>query len=146
MPVDTILAVVHHLLAFSIVALIAAEWAMFTLVVMDVTWVRRLSLLDAAYGIAAVGVLVIGALRVIYGAKGSDYYLSNHAFWAKLVAFAIVGLLSIVPTVTIARWRKSGRLPPPGEVLGLRRWIVAELVVFAFIPVFAAMMARGVGY
>ncbi|CAN5205878.1 hypothetical protein BH09PSE6_BH09PSE6_34280 [soil metagenome] len=146
MPVDTILAAVHHLLAFAIVALIATEWAMLTLVVMDPHWIRRVSRLDAAYGIAAGGILLIGTLRVIYGPKGGAFYLSNHAFWAKLAAFALVGVLSLMPTVTIAQWRRSNRLPPPREVLRLRRWLVAELVVFAFIPVFAAMMARGVGY
>ena len=67
-----------------------------------------------------------------------------------MAAFAVVALLSIVPTVTIIRWRMRGKIEPAfcpfeEEVKRIRAFLVAELAVFALIPVFAALMARGVG-
>jgi putative membrane protein len=71
-------------------------------------------------------------------------------FWTKIAAFAVVGLISIVPTVLIFRWRKRAKqdastAPPDSEVALARRCLVAEAVVFLTIPVWAALMARGVG-
>jgi putative membrane protein len=71
-------------------------------------------------------------------------------FWAKLGAFAAVGLLSIMPTVEFIRWRKaiSGNLPfspAPHGIRNVRRVLFAEAILFALIPAFAAAMARGYG-
>jgi hypothetical protein len=32
-------------------------------------------------------------------------------FWAKIAAFAVVGLLSILPTIAIFKWRKQAKPP-----------------------------------
>ena len=105
--------------------------------------------IDGAYGGIAMAVIVVGICRVIFGLKGWEYYVSNHAFWGKMAAFVVVGLLSIRPTMRILAWRRAGdatpssrtpRLPPCAP--GSRR----EIAFFALILVFAAMMARGFGY
>ena len=38
-------------------------------------------------------VIVVGIGRVIYGLKSWEYYVYYWAFWAKMAAFAVVGLL-----------------------------------------------------
>ena len=40
----------------------------------------------------AVGVVVVGVIRVIFGESGWDYYVTNHAFWGKMGAFVVMGL------------------------------------------------------
>jgi len=93
---------------------------------------------------------VAGIARVIWGAAGWEYYVANWAFWAKMAAFILVGVLSAPPTLTVLRWRRElaanpAFSPDAAQVTRLRRFFAGELVAFALIPVFAAMMARGYG-
>lgn len=140
---DLVLTVFHHLLAFSLAGVIAAE----VVLVRPGLGGRALALLariDAAYGLLAVLLVVIGVSRVYLGLKGWEFYAYNPTFWAKMAAFAAVGLLSIVPTIRILRWRAAGGdAVPEAEIRRVRSFIVAEVAVFALIPVFAAAMARG---
>jgi len=77
--------------------------------------------------------------------------MHNPMFWAKIGAFAVVGLISIRPTLRILAWQKLAKadaafVPPLDEVGAVRRQMLLEIHVFALIPIFAAMMARGVGF
>jgi putative membrane protein len=110
----------------------------------------RIVIADAFYGVAATTVLVTGVLRVLYFGKGTDYYVNNPIFWVKVGLFLLVGTVSLYPTISFIRWVNSLRqqLPPkvPTEVvMGLRRVIQVELLGFLAIPLFAALMARGIG-
>jgi putative membrane protein len=63
----------------------------------------------------------------------------------------LLALLSIYPTVKIVSWGKALRLgrPPnvrPETLRTLRMIIHAELAGIVLIILFAAMMARGVGF
>jgi len=148
---DLLLAIVHHLIVFGLAAVLAAELALMRSSSMSPQTVRLLGRFDFFYGMLAIAILVIGFVRVWYGAKGPDFYLHNHAFWAKIAAFAVVGLISIKPTMRIQAWQQSLKanaafVPTLPEIAKLRRWLLIEIHVFALIPIFAAMMARGVGY
>lgn len=146
---DLVLAIAHHLLIFSLAAILAAELAMVRPGLAG-AGLKRLGIIDMHYGLIAVLILAVGFARVFYGIKGPDFYLGNHAFWAKLAAFLVVGVLSAPPTVRILQWRRQAKAAPdfalsPADVAGVRRFLVAEVAVFALIPVFAATMARGYG-
>lgn len=147
MLVDLVLASLHHLLVFVLFAILAVElvWLKRDL---DLAGLRRVGRLDMVYGAVAGAVLLVGLLRVFFGAKGYDYYLASPSFWAKMAAFAAVGLLSIPPTRQMLAWRRRaegepGWLPSAGEIAGARRYLHVEATVFLLIPVFAAAMARG---
>ena len=73
------------------------------------------------------------------------YYEHNAFFWAKLGTFALIGLLSVPPTLAYLRWRREGGAPDPQQVAGVRRLLWAEVLLFALLPIFAAAMARGYG-
>lgn len=143
--VDLLLAILHHFLVFSLAGLLAGELAL----VRPGLSGPNLSLLgrvDGAYGGIALAVIVVGICRVIFGLKGWEYYVSNHAFWGKMIAFVIVGLLSVPPTMRIIRWRRSEpSVVPEGEIATVRSWIKGEVLFLALVLVFAAAMARGVG-
>src|SRR3546814_191946 len=111
MAVDLILAILHHILVFSIAGVLAAEFVLIRpgLSGRDLT---RVGVMDGIFGALAMAVIVIGICRVIYGLKGWEFYVHNHSFWAKMIAFAIVGLLSLKPTRQILRWRKAARAAP----------------------------------
>ncbi|MEX0957241.1 MAG: DUF2214 family protein [Rhizobiaceae bacterium] len=146
---DLLLAIAHHLLVFSLAGVLFAE---FILLKPGLSG-RNLSILgnlDRAYGGLALAIIVVGVGRVMHGLKGWEYYVYNDAFWAKMGAFLVVGLLSIPPTIRIIKWRRdagssSGHVVPDSEIASMRRYLHAELAVFALILVFAAMMARGLG-
>lgn len=150
MFVDLILAIAHHLLVFSLAGVLAAEFALVRPGLAG-RELRLVAQIDAAFGTLALAVIVVGVLRVFFGLKGWEYYVYNWAFWAKMAAFVAVGLLSIRPTIRIIAWRSASRhstglyVAPDAEIAGIRRLIRWEAGIFLLIPLFAAIMARGVG-
>ena len=105
---------------------------------------------DIIYGIAGIALLVSGIYRVIKFGQGSEFYTENPIFWIKIIVFALVGSLSLYPTITYVLWAiplSKGTLPKVTEnlVSRLRLIINIELVGFASIPFLATLMARGVG-
>jgi putative membrane protein len=149
MFVDWALASLHHLAIFTLAATLAAELAILTLAV-DAKAIARLARIDMFYGLSAGVVVVVGIARVIWGAKGYEYYVANHIFWTKMVLFLIVGLLSIGPTVRYLAWVQQLRAdaafrPEIAQVARLRAYLWTEAAFFLAIPVAAAAMARGYG-
>ncbi|WP_413678361.1 DUF2214 family protein [Prochlorococcus sp. MIT 0916] len=105
---------------------------------------------DIVYGIAGVALLVSGIYRVLKFGQGSEFYTQNPIFWTKIVIFALVGSLSLYPTITYVLWSiplTKGTLPEVTQrlVSRLRLIINVELIGFASIPFLATLMARGVG-
>jgi len=146
MLTDLILAILHHLAIVTLIVLLAFEFALLRPGLSSID-LRRLANVDAAYGATAGLVVAVGICRVIWGAKGADFYLSNPWFWAKMASFAAIGLLSIPPTLALLTWRKAIRqdgsfLPLPAEVARLRRFLHAEVALLGLVVVFAAAMAR----
>ncbi|TPI17072.1 DUF2214 family protein [Mesorhizobium sp. B4-1-3] len=148
--IDLVLAIIHHLLVFSLAGIIGAE---FVLVRGDLgaATLKRLAGIDRHYGIIAALIVVVGLCRVSFGLRGWEFYVYNWVFWAKMVAFAIVGLLSILPTMRFLSWsRQANGNPsfavPAAELASVKNYVRAERFIFLLIPVFAAAMARGYGY
>ena len=105
---------------------------------------------DIIYGIAGIALLISGIYRVIKFGQGAEFYTQNPIFWTKIVVFALVGSLSLYPTITYVLWAiplSKGTLPKVTDSLvsRLRLIINIELVGFASIPFLATLMARGVG-
>jgi putative membrane protein len=146
---DLTLAIAHHVLIFLLAGVIALEIGIIrsNMSGRDVLSVAKI---DIWYRVLAGAILAVGFSRAIFAAKGWGYYSINLFFWAKLGAFALVGLLSIVPTIAILKWKRTfladaGFLPALDDVRRVRRFLWTEVIMFAFIPVFAAIMARGYG-
>jgi putative membrane protein len=149
MLTDWTLASLHHLAVFTLAGVLAAELAIVTIDI-DAKAIGRLARIDMAYGILAAIVVIVGVARVIWGAKGYEYYVANHIFWTKMVLFLLVGLLSIPPTLRYFSWGRQIRTdaafrPEDSEVARVRLWLRAEAAFFLAIPVAAAAMARGYG-
>jgi putative membrane protein len=144
---DLGLAVLHHVLVFGLVAMVASELVLVR-PAMPPADAARVARLDAGYGISAGLIILVGVLRVVYGAKGPDYYLANPWFWAKMASFAAMGALSVPPTLRFLRWRKAGPgfLPGPAEIAAIRRLLRLQLLLVVAILAFAATMARYASY
>jgi putative membrane protein len=143
---DLLLAILHHLAIATLIVLVAMELALLKpgLTSRDL---RILTRVDAGYGISAGLVIVIGICRVVWGIKTADFYLGNPWFWTKMASFAVMGLLSVPPTIAILKWRKALQqkpdfLPPADTIAGLRRFVILETALLAIILASAAAMAR----
>ena len=144
------MAFLHHLAAFTLVAALAVEVALFKPPV-TVVQARRLQRTDLIFGVAAVVVLVVGMLRVAFFEKGPGYYWRDAFFLIKLGAFILAALISIYPTVTFLSWSKAlkaGVAPEVGEARtrSVRMCMMLELTAILVILGCAALMARGFGY
>ncbi len=111
---------------------------------------KRIVKADAIYGLFSILLVTTGLLRVFLYGKGSDYYFGNWIFILKFSLFIVIGLLSILPTVTFLKLNKKLK-KNPSEIMELpayttiRRMIQLELILLLLIPLLAVLMANGVG-
>ncbi len=146
---DALLAWFHYLAIFVLIVIMTAE-AVLLRPGLSPDTVRRLALYDRLYLVSALAVLATGLLRLTLGIKGVAFYMANPWFHAKITLFVIIGLCSIVPTLTFLRWRKQARqqpdyAPADADIKRARRWVMLETHLFVLLPLFAALLARGIG-
>ena len=147
---SAVMAFLHHLAAFTVVAALAVEVALFK-PPLSLLQARRLLKTDNIYGAAAGAVLIIGMLRVAYFEKGPGYYWHDLAFLAKFSAFILAALISIYPTLIFLSWNKSLKAGTVPEISAdrtrrVRLCLMLELTAIVVILLCAALMARGFGY
>jgi putative membrane protein len=143
------IAYLHYVAMVSIAVILVVEYMVCTPGMSDGR-IRLLARLDLLYMGAAVLALGSGAARVVWFGRGAVFYLHNPVFYVKLALFVAVGLISVPPTLQYLRWLhtlKSGaaNVAADYQVLRVRRHILVELILFAFIPLMATFMARGIG-
>ena len=146
---DAILAYLHFAAIFALIWFLAKEWTVLRAGAANLD-IERLASADAGFGMTAGLVLVTGALRAIYGAKGWSFYAHNPVFHVKVGLFILVGLISIAPTIAFLRWRKARRADASFRVAETewqraRRFVMIELHLIALIPLAAVIMSRGLG-
>ncbi|HEY6449916.1 MAG TPA: DUF2214 family protein [Candidatus Cybelea sp.] len=145
---DALLHYAHFVCIFLLACLLAGE-AFLLKKSLSREGVAQLQGIDRYYGIVAGLVIVTGLLLVFFGTKGAAYYAHNTIFWMKMALFVSVALISIVPTVAYLSWNQR-RTPDGSMVLGdgeyrrLRALLWAQIGLFVFIPLCAALMANGI--
>jgi len=104
---------------------------------------------DGVYGLVAIVWIGSGLWRAFGGVeKGSDYYLSNHVFWTKMLLLAALLVLEGILAATFVRWRIQLRKRVPVSLARkarLVRFHWAEFWLLLGMVTMAALMARGVG-
>jgi putative membrane protein len=146
---SALLAFLHHLLAFALVAAVVYEFIAYRKG-LTIEEARRIQRADILYGISAGLLLIVGLLRVLYFEKGPAFYSQSPFFWVKMNAFLVVGLLSIDPTIRYLRWNRilrENRAPeiPDNEFKRTRLLLTLEVIGLSVILFAAALMARGIG-
>jgi putative membrane protein len=99
------------------------------------------------YGIAALTLLTAG-LTLWLGSFGkpAEFYTKNWLFHTKITLFAVIGILSIYPTVFFIKNRKGNpveKIKIPKSVFWMLRF---ELLLLFIIPLLAVLMAHGIGF
>jgi putative membrane protein len=149
MVTTALMAFLHHLMAFTLVACVVYEFIAYRRG-LTLEEARRIQRADLMYGISAGLLLIVGVLRVLYFEKGPAFYVNNPFFWLKMNTFLVVGLLSIDPTIRYLRWNKilkQNQLPEISDKEFRRTRIILtlEVIGLAIILFAAALMARGAG-
>lgn len=145
---DALLLYVHLLCIISLATLLVSELAILR-ASMPSTMVRRMQLIDRWYGIVAGLVIVTGLSLLFFTSYGVLFFARNPVFWLKMGLFLAVALLSIPPTIAYVRWdrRKAsdGSIAlDDAEFRRLRGFLLAQVCIFAFIPLCATLMANGI--
>ncbi|EIK97007.1 hypothetical protein PMM47T1_07696 [Pseudomonas sp. M47T1] len=146
---QAIAAYLHYLSIFTLFALLSIEHVLLK-PEPTVAQARSLMRVDLLFGIVAGLVVLTGLARLLWFAKGPDYYLHNGFFHAKVAVFVLIGLLSVVPTVRFLGWRpavKAGVAPTvsAASVRHMTMIIRLELALLIVVPLLATLMARGFG-
>lgn len=142
---DALLAWLHFVLILGLAGCLGAELFIYRRT-MERDVLATLRRIDLCYGIFAAAIIASGVARVIYSPKGSAYFMHNPIFWTKMGLFVAVALLSMPPTIHYVRlWREHGAVTIVDGLLfaRMRGFLAAEAVVLFFIPLAAALMARG---
>lgn len=147
MMTHAIAAWLHYLGMMAMMALLAMEHLLFN-EKLDLARSRLLLRIDALYGTLA-GIQIGTGIWRMWLEKGSAYYLSNPLFHAKIGLFALVGLLSLYPTLTFLAWRTGLRQQQapqiaPGKARLVTMIIRLELLGLLLIPLLATLIANGV--
>jgi len=143
------MASLHHIFAFTLTACLVYEFIAYRKG-LTIEEARRIQRVDIAFGISAGLLLMVGLLRVFFFEKGVNFYTHNPVFWIKMSLFAIIGLLSIYPTLRFIKWNSAlsaGQAPeiPDDEFKRVRLLLHLELVGLTLILFAAPAMARGIG-
>jgi len=105
---------------------------------------------DNVWALAAFLWLLTGLWRAFGGLeKGSEFYLHNIAFLAKMGLFILVFMLELRPMITLIKWRSSLRKKESIDLSiapSLARTSYIELLLLIPIVSLATAMARGLFY
>jgi uncharacterized membrane protein len=107
---------------------------------------KRALVADTWWGIAAVLWLVTGLWRLLASTeKSTSYYLSNHAFYAKMAMFVAILALEAWPMMTLIRWRMATREPNSRDAGRIEVISYVECALVIGMVLAAIAMARGFG-
>lgn len=116
---------------------------------LDDDGLRRVFAADSWWGLAAILWIGTGLWRLFASTeKTTEYYLSNHVFWTKMLLLLGVLAMEIRPMLTLIRWRRDvGRGVPPetSSAARLARISYAQTVLIVLMVLAATAMARGIG-
>lgn len=146
MTLEIFLRYLHFISIFAIVGSLVSEHLLLK-PVMTRAEIGRIARIDAVYGLAAMTLLAAGLTLWLSGTgKPSVFYSKNWIFHTKITCFALIGILSIYPTIFFIRNRKGS----PADTVGIPKsifWMLRfELLLLFIIPLLAGLMSRGIGF
>ena len=134
---------------FLVLAFLTAE-VMLVRQSVDSRVAKLLTRCDLWYLGSAVAAIVTGIFRLEYGAKAMAFCTVNPMFWLKVALFTSVVLVSAKSARQLVRWcaqfaANAQHAVSDDERARIRRLVMVELHLLAFVPLAAVLMARGIG-
>lgn len=146
---DAILAYLHFTAIFVLFAFLSVELVLLKGELTPAV-IRLLGRMDVWYFGSAIVVLATGFARMVFGAKGAEFYLSSWPIYVKIGLFVAVAVISVIPTLRFIDWRRqlehdAAWRVPQADQQRMRRLVLIEVHIAALIPLLAVIMARGLG-
>lgn len=139
----------HYLAMMFLAAALIAEHLMFS-PRPDRAIARKIVIVDLVYGVSLLIVFVTGIGRLFHGGKGALFYMQNAAYHTKFTLFVVMAAIWLYPAIKFIGWRRAlraGQAPTMSDTEARRVFMAIriQLLILVFLPLLAAMMARGVG-
>jgi putative membrane protein len=146
MTTELILRYLHFISIFTIVGTLVSEHVLLKKSLSRAE-LKRLSRIDAIYGLAALTLLSVGLTLWLGGfGKPAVYYSKNWIFHTKISLFALIGILSIYPTMFFIK-NSKGNPQETVVIPSVLFWMLRlELLILLIIPFLAGLMSRGIGF
>ncbi len=146
MTIEIIIKYIHFITIFAIVGSLVSEHLLLK-DNMTRAEIQRLSIIDGVYGLSTIVLLGAGLALWFWVGKPAEFYSKNWIFHLKLTMFAALGLLSIYPTIFFLKNRKGENTEELVAIPNTIKWMLRlELLLLFLMPLFATLMARGIGY
>lgn len=132
---------IHLIGIFGVVGSLAVEWLLAKSVVKGST-LSLLAKIDGIYGVSTILVLLGGFVLWFGVGKPAEFYSANPLLYIKLGLFAVIGGLSVYPSVYFFKNRKSTEesIEVPKILL---IFIRLEVILLLIIPLLAVLIADG---
>ena len=108
--------------------------------------IKKLSIIDAIYGVAALIILITGFTMWFGVGKGADFYTKNPVLHVKVTLFIILAVLSIFPTIFFIKNRKGDQTEMVDVPKKIFMFIRIEILLLFIIPYLAVLMAQGITF
>jgi putative membrane protein len=146
---EAALAYAHLIAILGWVVFIASSTALTRSDWLNTAALARLARVDRLAALGAVSVLVTGAARVLWGAKGATWYLGQPLLWGKLGLWLLMVAGGVSASRRIQAWQRASRaggaLPFAADVAAVRRRLMAASHLMVVVPLLAVCLARGIG-
>lgn len=114
---------------------------------LDPVRLRRVFYADTWWGVAAIIWISTGLWRLLGGLeKGTDYYLHNHLFMAKMALLVTILVLELSPMMGLIRWRATlarGGVVDTSRAAWYAKASRIQVVLVVLMVLAATGMARG---
>lgn len=143
MGTEILIKYIHFLCIFGIVGALVGEHLLIK-EEMTTKELRRVFTLDTIYGVSALTLFFAGVALWVWVGKPAEFYSTNPTFHIKITLFALVGIMSIIPTVFFFKNRsgeENGIVKVPKRI---KMFIRIELLLIFLIPYLATLVARGI--
>lgn len=147
MILDALLAYLHFAAILTAVVFVASQAALCRPEWINAAAVRRLVRVNTIYLVALVLVLLSGAARAQWGAKGPDWTWAQPLLHLKLALTVTMLAMAAGPTRRYAAWVArldgGGALPEAAELQATRRSVMIASHLMLVVPLAAVLLARG---
>ena len=147
MTLEAVFASLHLVAVLAVVVFLTSVTALCRAELMSAAVVRRVARMDTIYWCAVLALLVTGVVRVVWGIKGMEWYVSSPLFHWKMMLFVLMVALSVWPSMGIRKWKQalnaSGTLPAAESVQAVRKWLMVASHIIPVIAVIAVFWVRG---
>jgi putative membrane protein len=108
--------------------------------------VKKLSVIDSIYGVAAILIVITGLTMWFGVGKGADFYTKNPIMHIKFTLFVVLGVLSIWPTVFFIKNRKGDQSEMVDIPKRIFMFIRIEILLLFVMPYLAVLIAKGISF